>query len=66
MKMGNSEFKVVIKDGKYFVKHTFNGEHFQDEDLMMIYGLKSKPYVRRLGSTMYLPEELLKELKEVA
>lgn len=66
MKINNSEFKVIIKEGKFFVKHSFNGENFQDEDLMMIYGLKSKPYVRRLGSTMYLPEELLKELKEVA
>jgi hypothetical protein len=66
MKIADSEFKVVIKDGKYFVKHTYNGEYFQNEDLMMIYGLNSKPYVKRLGEKMYLPETFLKELREVA
>ena len=66
MKINKSEFKVIAKDGKFFVKHSFNGENFQDEDLMMIYGLNSKPYVKRLGEKMYLPEALLKELKEVA
>lgn len=63
MKIGNSVFEVVNKDGKLFVKHTFNGEHFQDEDMMMIYGLNAKPFVKRLGTKMYLPEELVKELK---
>ena len=63
MKIGNSVFEVENKDGKFFVKHTFNGEHFQDEDMMMIYGLNAKPYVKRLGTKMYLPEELVKELR---
>lgn len=63
MKIGNSIFEVVNKDGKLFVKHTFNGECFQDEDMMMIYGLNTKPFVKRLGTKIYLPEELVKELR---
>lgn len=66
MKINNSVFSIVREDDKFFVKHSFNGERFQDEDLMMIYGLNSKPYVKRLGKKIYLPEALLKELKEVA
>jgi hypothetical protein len=62
MKIGNSVFEVVNKDGKLFIKHTFNGEYFQNEDLMMVYGLNSKPFVKRLGKKMYLTEELVKEL----
>ena len=63
MKIGNSVFEIVKVDGKIFVKHLFNGEHFQSEDLMMVYGLNAKPYVKRLGTKMFLPEELVKELK---
>lgn len=63
MKIGNSVFEVVKKDGKLFVKHTFNGEHYQNEDMMMVYGLKAKPFVKRLGKKIYLPEELVKELR---
>ena len=63
MKIGNSVFEVVNKDGKLFIQHTFHGEHFQDEDMMMIYGLNAKPFVKRLGTKMYLPEELVKELR---
>lgn len=66
MKIGNSVFEVVKKDGKLFVKHTFNGENYQNEDMMMIYGLNAKPYVKRLGTKMYLPEELVKELRVCA
>ena len=66
MKIYESEFKVVIKEGKPFVVHKFNGTNFQDEDLMMIYGLKSRPYVKRLGKKIHLPEEIIEELKEVA
>ena len=63
MKIGNSVFEVVSKNGKLFVKHTFNGEHFQDEDMMMIYGLNAKPFVKRFGTKIYLPEELVKDLR---
>lgn len=63
MKIGDSVFEVVKKDGKLFVKHTFNGEHYQNEDMMMVYGLKAKPFVKRLGKKIYLPEELVKELR---
>jgi hypothetical protein len=63
MKIGDSVFEVVKKDGKLFIKHTFIGENYQNEDMMMIYGLKAKPYVKRLGTKMYLPEELVKELR---
>lgn len=63
MKIGNSVFEVVNKDEKLFVKHTFNGENYQSEDMMMIYGLNAKPFVKRLGTKMYLPEELVKELR---
>lgn len=64
--MGESTFEIVNENGKLFVKHTFNGSHFQNEDLMMIYGLKSRPYVKRLSTKMYLPEELVQELKAIA
>lgn len=63
MKIGDSVFEVVNKDGKLFVKHTFIGEHYQNEDMMMVYGLKAKPFVKRLGKKIYLPEELVKELR---
>jgi hypothetical protein len=63
MKIGDSVFEVVKKDGKLFIKHTFIGENYQNEDMMMIYGLNAKPYVKRLGTKMYLPEELVKELR---
>ena len=66
MTINKSEFKVVIKNGGFFVKHTFNGENFQDVDFMKIYGLNAKPYIKRLGEKMYLPEALVRELKEVA
>lgn len=63
MKINNSEFKVIIKEGKLFVEHFFKGK---TEELMTIYGINSKPYVKRMGTKMYLPEELITELKEVA
>ena len=63
MKINNSEFNVINKEGKLFVKHSFKGK---TEDFMMIYGINSKPYVKRMGTKMYLPEELIAELKEVA
>ena len=66
MEINKSVFSIVRKEGKFFVKHSFNGEHFQSEDLMMIYGLNSTPYVKRLGTKMYLPEDLVQELREVA
>ena len=63
MKIGNSVFEIVNVNGKFFVRHSYNGKNFQDEDMMMVYGINSKPYVKRLGTKMYLPEELVKELK---
>ena len=60
--IGDSKFEVVSKDDKLFVKHTFNGKYFSDEDYMMIYGLKSKPYIKRMGEKMYLPKELLNDI----
>lgn len=63
MKIGNSVFEIVNVNGKVFVRHSYNGKNFQDEDMMMVYGLNSKPYVKRLGTKMYLPAELAKELK---
>lgn len=66
MIINKSVFKVVIKDGKFFVEHTFNGENFQNVEYMMVYGVNSKPYVKRLSTKMYLPEELLQELRKIA
>ncbi|MBO5715230.1 MAG: hypothetical protein J6S23_02410 [Clostridia bacterium] len=66
MKIGNSVFDIVNVDNKVFVRHSYNGENLQSEDMMMVYGLNTKPYVKRLGTKMYLPEELAKELREGA
>ena len=63
MKIGNSVFEIVKVDDKFFVKHSYNGENLQHEDMMMVYGLSGRPYIKRMRTKMYLPEELVKELK---
>lgn len=58
----NSVFEVANKDGKLFLKHLFKGETV---DMMMIYGLNTKPFVKRLGEKIYLPEQVVNEIKAV-
>lgn len=66
MTMANSTFSIVKINGKIFVKHIFYGKNFRDEDLMMVYSLKSNPYIKRLGRKMYIAGELLEELNNIA
>ena len=57
-----SEFHVALKNGKPVLQHTHNGSVC---DEMKIYGIGSKPYVKRLSTKMFLEDYMIEELKAV-
>lgn len=59
---GKSEFHVTLKNGKPVLQHIYSGNVC---DEMKIYGIDSKPYVKRLSTKMYLEDDMIKELKAV-
>lgn len=63
MKIGNSEFRVVTKNGSIWVDHIFGGAVV---DTMKVYDVYGKPYCKRLSEKMYLPEELLNDTRLIA
>lgn len=57
---GNSNFRVVKENGEYFLQHLYKGEVC---DTMKIYGIDSKPYIKRLGSKTHLANFMIEQLK---
>lgn len=60
MIIGKSEFKIANHNGKIFVDHFYNDELI---DTMKVYGLNAAPYCKRMGTKMYIKNELMDELK---
>ena len=60
------KYEVVKKNGSLYLKYTFNGKNFQDEDYMKIYGIGSTPYVKRMGTKIILTAEIIEMMNEVA
>lgn len=63
MKIGNSEFNLTTKSGKFFVSHIFDGKVV---DAMKVYDICGNPYIKRLGEKMYLPNELINEMRLIS
>lgn len=59
---GKSEFHVTLKNGKPILRHTYDGAVC---DEMKIYGIDSKPYIKRLSTKIFLEDYMVKELMAV-
>ena len=59
-------YDVVKRNGTLYLKYTFIGTNFQDEEYMKIYGIKNNPYVRRMGTKIYLTAEMIEMMNEIA
>ena len=59
-------YEVVKKNGSLYLKCTYIGSNFQDEDYMKIYSVSNNPYVRRLGTKIHLTAEMIEMMNKVA
>lgn len=60
--MKQSENKIEIRNGKPVVCYYYGGEL---TDVMTIYKVKDKPYIRRFGQIFYITDELLNDLRNI-
>jgi hypothetical protein len=51
--------QLIEKNGKKVLEMIFEGKTFRTVDHATVYGLKDKPYIKRLGEKMYLSPETL-------
>ncbi len=51
--------QLIEKNGKKVLEMVMEGKNYRWVDHATVYGLKNKPYIKRLSEKMYLTPEML-------
>lgn len=51
--------QMIEKNGKKVLEMIFEGKNYSTIEHAAVYGLNSKPYIKRLRQKMYLTKEML-------